>query len=290
MIVTLRSYVSYVSYVALDGGLDRQYSRSYFGPRRILGVVNPGQRAYRGGFMNFLRLKKSEISIDPPWRRGLFLAACLGIVVETVMSARADERGSTTGDAAPISFDIAAQPLETALDAYGFASSVQVLYTTSLTAGRRSAKIRGILTPEVALRVLLAGTGLSARYTTDDSYTLVPQQEALGAGTSAPDMSRYGAFLGVAQAGVLDALCRNQETRPGSYRVTIKFWLNAAGAIAKTTLLDSTGDATRDDAIINALSHASISKVPPADLPQPITMVIVARTPDVTGDCTTAAP
>src|SRR5262249_40095830 len=123
-------------------------------------------------------LQKSEISFDPRMR-GFLLGACLGIAAGTMMPAWAGEGGTMPRQPAPILFDILAQPLETALDAYGAASGVQVLYRTSLTAGRRSARVRGILMPEAALNALLAGTGLTARYTTDDSFTLVPQPAAL---------------------------------------------------------------------------------------------------------------
>jgi TonB family protein len=224
---------------------------------------------------------------------GFLLGACLGIAVAAMMPAWADANGTPTSQTAPISFDIGAQPLEAALDAYGAASGVQVLYRTSLTAGRHSARVHGVFMPEAALKVLLAGTGLTVRYTTNDSFTLVPQpvdrSPAMAATYRPPDMMRYGDFLGAAQAGVLDVLCRNPETRPGRYRITIKFWVDPAGAVLKTALLASTGDAAHDDAIVDALSHMRVGEAPPADMPQPITMVISARPPDVTGDCAAAA-
>jgi len=62
-----------------------------------------------------------------------------------------------------IDFDIAAQPLDKALDAFGNASGIQIFYETSVTAGHRSTAVKGTLAPMTALRTLLRETGLTAR-------------------------------------------------------------------------------------------------------------------------------
>lgn len=205
----------------------------------------------------------------------------------------AASRGQNTdapGQTAPILFDIEAQPLEAALDAFGSATGIQVLYETSLAAGRRSTKVEGRFTPDIALGTLLTGTGLTARYTTNDAYTIMralPAAHLAGNARrySPPDFARYGHYLGMAQAGILDVLCRSPETRPGGYHATLKFWIGSSGAIQKTALLDSTGDHGRDSAILGALGDTTIYEPPPAHMPQPVTMVIAPRQPDDTGDC-----
>ena len=63
-----------------------------------------------------------------------------------------------------IAFDIPAQPLDAALTAYFRTTGVQLLYDSALTNGRRSGAVRGNFTPREALRLLLRGTGLIARY------------------------------------------------------------------------------------------------------------------------------
>lgn len=195
--------------------------------------------------------------------------------------------------AASFNFDVASQPLEAALDAFSSISNVQVLYETSLTAGRRSAKVQGDLTPAAALTAMLAGTGLRAWRTTQDSYSLVPQQDAasLGsneAGRAPPEITKFDHFLGVVQAGLLDKLCRSAATRPGPYQIALKFTVGSSGAVLRTSLLDSTGDAERDGRIVAAVEQMTVREVPPPELPQPITMVIAPRSPDVTGDCSSA--
>ena len=122
---------------------------------------------------------ESELSIlfHPRRLRSLFYAICLAGFVMTGTLASAAEQADGTGKATAIAFDVASQPLEAALDAFSSSSNVQVLYETSLTSGRRSAKVQGMFTPEAALNAMLAGTGLTAWPTTQDSYSLVAQQD-----------------------------------------------------------------------------------------------------------------
>src|SRR3546814_1706657 len=60
---------------------------------------------------------------------------------------------------------IPAQPLTQALAEFARVSGVDIFYEAGLASGHRSAAIDGRYTPATALRALLAGTGLSARFT-----------------------------------------------------------------------------------------------------------------------------
>jgi TonB family protein len=194
------------------------------------------------------------------------------------------------GKTPSFAFDVAPQSLEAALDVFSSTSNVQVLYETSLTSGRRSAKVHGVFTPEGALSAMLAGTGLTAWHTTEDSFSLVPQQDATSLGDrdpgrAPPEITRYGHFLGVVQASLLDTLCRSAATRPGQYKIAVKFTVGSSGGVLQTSLLSSTGDRERDAQIVAAVERVAIGEAPPPQLPQPITMVIAPRSPDETGDC-----
>ncbi len=202
----------------------------------------------------------------------------------------AAEQTNWAEKATSISFDVPSQSLEKALDAFSSVSNVQVLYETSLTSGRRSARIQGLLTPEAALNSLLAGTGLTAWRTTNDSYSLLPQR-----GTAFDDVdrrpqevTRYGHFLGVLQAEFLGVLCQRPETRPGRYKVALKFSIGPSGGVQQVSLLDSTGDSARDAEIVAAVERVTVGEAAPPELAQPITTIIAPRSPDVTGDCTSA--
>jgi iron complex outermembrane recepter protein len=67
-------------------------------------------------------------------------------------------------ESAERSFDIPAQSLAGAIAAFGRQSGLQVSIAASDARGRRSQPVRGSHAPETALRLMLAGTGLSHRF------------------------------------------------------------------------------------------------------------------------------
>lgn len=66
---------------------------------------------------------------------------------------------------AQVAFDIAAQPLGAAIDAFIAATGWQVGYAAEVTRDRKSSGVTGRLSPTVALERLLAGTGVTFRLT-----------------------------------------------------------------------------------------------------------------------------
>lgn len=197
----------------------------------------------------------------------------------------AAEPADVTGQAEPLSFEIAAQPLPSALDAYGAATGLQILYDSRLAVGRRSGGVKGRLAPAAALKILLDGTGLTALYAGADAFAVVPVSP--GAPTDAGRGAvGYGHYFGILQAGIADAFCRHPATIPGRYRIALKFWIGPAGEILRPELLGSTNDPGRDSAIAETLRHITIDQPPPVGMPQPVTMIIAPRPPEKTGDCT----
>lgn len=61
-------------------------------------------------------------------------------------------------------YDIAEQPLAAALADYATVSGVDIIYPQSLARGRRTRGLRGSFTAAIALKRLLEGTGLIARF------------------------------------------------------------------------------------------------------------------------------
>jgi hypothetical protein len=182
-----------------------------------------------------------------------------------------------------IRFDIPSQPLETALDVYGAASRLQVLYETALTAGKRSTEVSGVFTREAALRRLLSGTGLAFGYTDERAFTLVP-----AAPPKVRRVADFNSFLGSVQADLMAALCSQSVTRPGKFRLAMQFWIGGSGGIEHPSLLDSTGVAARDAAITDVLVGMRFRNNAPADMPQPITIVLRAGPPAGTDECSSA--
>jgi hypothetical protein len=199
------------------------------------------------------------------------------------VSAMAQEQAASAPWGREIVFDIPSQGLATALTAYAAASGTQVLYETSLTAGRNSAAVSGRFTPEAALQALLADTGLVGRRTDVDAVTILPEARTREAG--APSVTPDAPFLGALQAGILSALCGAAETRPGQYRMALQLWITADGVIRRVSLLASTGDARRDAALAKRLPGVSIGSHPPPGMNQPVTLAIVPRSPLQRPEC-----
>lgn len=207
---------------------------------------------------------------------GLLFAGCLGFFLIADGPAAAAGQGDKAGQAGLVSFDIPAQPLNAALTAYGAATGLQMLYNSALADGRRSEGVTGTLTPDAALRALLAGSGLVGHRTDIDAITIAPASPQRAAGAT-PAVVPDARFLGALQAGILEALCRRGETRPGSYRLALQLWISPDGAIRRAVLLGSTGSAGRDAALAGALQDLAIGMAPPAGMPQPVTMTIVPK-------------
>jgi hypothetical protein len=196
-----------------------------------------------------------------------------------------------TTDAAPqapdreIPFDIPAQPLDAALEAYIQATGLQVLYKSALVTSRNSSPVKGQFTPQNAIEKLLAGTNLTVRYTADGAFTISPVEAMRDRTPFAQSVIDYDAFLGRAQQRIIASLCRNTTTRPGSYRAVLQFSIGPAGLIDGAALLGSTGDETRDHLVPDVLRGLTIGQAPPPDMPQPITMLIVPRRPGFQDEC-----
>jgi hypothetical protein len=207
------------------------------------------------------------------------LTFCLGALVGVAAAARAEAQG---GVAAPASFDIAAQPLAAALDAYSAATGMQVIYDGALASGRRSTAVEGAMAPDRALRLLLEGTGLVVVYSASRVFTVLPKPAAPT--PRAVMIDDYMPYLAAVQSSVAAAFCGHPLTAPGDYRIKLRFWIAPTGKVLQSQLVGSTNDDRRDQAIIRLLDGLTIDRPPPA-MPQPVVMAIFPRSPAETGDC-----
>ena len=183
-------------------------------------------------------------------------------------------------------FDIPAQPLAAALDAYSAATGLVAVYNGRLAEGRISNAVRGTFAPEQALHLLLRDSGLVAQYTSAGAFVVVVAPDDPGlmrtpaaiarAALSAQDAveRRYSALL---QQSVNEALCGRPLTRPGDYRAALSLWVGADGAVTRVRLLSSTGDVQRDAQIIDGATAVAVGEPPPARMAQPFTMVLLPR-------------
>ena len=77
------------------------------------------------------------------------------------------------------SYEISAQDLGAALNAFGIRAGLQLTYTNDLVAGLKNSPLDGVYTVESALSRLLAGTGLTWRYLNDRAIILERQIAAV---------------------------------------------------------------------------------------------------------------
>jgi outer membrane receptor for ferric coprogen and ferric-rhodotorulic acid len=106
---------------------------------------------------------------------GSGVAAGYGLISLCVASAVAAMALPAPAQAqARVSFDIAAQPLSSALGAFGKQSKLQVLFDEADLAGRQAQAVQGLFTPRQALEQLLAGSGLAIATERSGGFTLKP--------------------------------------------------------------------------------------------------------------------
>jgi hypothetical protein len=171
-------------------------------------------------------------------------------------------------------FDIPAQPLVDALVAFADKTGTTALIDRELAKGLLSSPVKGRLSRPDALRILLAGTGLSVIYASANAFTV-------GLSTSEPSISAarprsgrradYGVYFSQVQNTLEHALCRS--INPEKYRTAFQLWIGESGRIQAVHFLGSTGDELRDAAITAVVTNASVAP-PPQALPQPLTIVL----------------
>ncbi|MFZ0836074.1 MAG: TonB C-terminal domain-containing protein, partial [Xanthobacteraceae bacterium] len=137
-------------------------------------------------------------------------------------------------------------------------------------AGHHSQSIKGVFDPTAALHLLLEGSGLTGKFIGPNTITITQTAEI---GPALLSAKAALAYYGVIQAAVTAALCQSTNTRPGSYRVAIQYWIGPAGGVSRVRLIGSSGDGARDDAIIRAIQMV-VLQPELSQLPQPVTLAI----------------
>ncbi|MEM9683594.1 MAG: TonB-dependent receptor plug domain-containing protein, partial [Pseudomonadota bacterium] len=98
---------------------------------------------------------------------GIAFAALMGFALPTASAQDAKDRASGLSPVAQAQsrdFDIPAQPLTSALTAFGDQAGLQVTADTAIVSGRTAPAVSGRMTQEEALRRLMAGSGIAWRY------------------------------------------------------------------------------------------------------------------------------
>ncbi|WP_020482037.1 TonB-dependent siderophore receptor [Methylomonas sp. MK1] len=110
--------------------------------------------------------------IQPGALRKLAIAIALALPAVRPLPAYAAETGQTDNPSATQTFNIPAQALTNALNAFIAVSDWQVGFPAEIAQNTRSSAVIGHFTPQQALQKLLQGTGLSYHLTRTNSVTL----------------------------------------------------------------------------------------------------------------------
>lgn len=195
------------------------------------------------------------------------------------------------------SYNIPSQPLNRALAHYARVSGIDVAYESDLATGRISNPVLGAHTPQTALRVLLLGTGLSARFTGSRSAIIFLKHEkaASSVGVAADPLLRLDAaqvraplligkdgsllFRHYAQT-VRDAiraiLSREPDYQHRKFSAQVSVLIDSQGRVAAVSILRGSGDQKLDNKLNELLIGHRLSSPPPADMAQPLRFEVSA--------------
>lgn len=182
----------------------------------------------------------------------------------------------------------AGQPLADALRQFGKRHGYDVIVAEELVEGRQTAPVVKARTAYEALMQMLDGSGLVPRFTRPDAIILEPAVRQAPADLSLEEIdvlaSAFQAnndeyrWYGEKLLGAsLALLRRSSELGTRSYEFTLYVWLSADGRI---TGLDGFGADSNGEALAIArrlLDGMTVGLPPPANMPQPVGLRIVAQ-------------
>lgn len=183
-----------------------------------------------------------------------------------------DDRAASAGS---IRFDLPAQALRQALNAYSHATGVTIMVDDALVQGMQSTPVQGEFLAGPALQRLLRGTGLQAHYANAGALTLVRRKSPVD--DSALAQGGQTAYAVDLQRAVRGRLCANKGLQPGAYRAVVQLWMDREGTVRDVRLVRTTGDAPRDaprDARLQAALRGVRTAAVPSGIPQPLTILL----------------
>jgi hypothetical protein len=234
--------------------------------------------------------------------RVLALAICLTLQCAIPMQdARAEDRGQAgSASTRPMHYELPAQSLADALDAFGRMTRILIIAHTPMLADRTSGPVNGVYPAQDALQLLLAGTGLQASFSGEDEVVIeltppvmqrslsdTPKPLAINASAIDGVMvgGDYRAYVAMIQTRLTEALCRTPLARPGDYRLMAQLRIDDMGAVVQSKIGESTGMPQRDAAIAQAISTLVFDSPPPPGFPEPVTILLRPPGSGVDTDC-----
>jgi protein TonB len=79
-------------------------------------------------------------------------------------------------------------------------------------------------------------------------------------------------YAGLVQGEILEQLSDDEQLRKGSYKVRFQIWIKGDGSVERVRVINSSGDSKRDREIEDRAQRVRLSRPPPAEVPQPLTI------------------
>lgn len=227
-------------------------------------------------------------------RRGLPRAAALALLSAPLTVSPSSVLAQDSEQNAEQHYDIPAQPISAALAAFANQTHVNIAFRPQVTGSIRSHAIRGRYTPQMALTLLLAGTGLGTVFTgprsaivyaldapppperpiDENGFPLITLDTAEVRatriiGTRPPAMSSLD-YAHRAQARIRAILAANLEYERSPYRARIGITIDKSGRIADVLVTRSEAKVEHDAQVRAMLLGLNMEDAPPDTMVQPI--------------------
>lgn len=179
-------------------------------------------------------MKKVRLAGTSRFKRGaalLMTTALSAMMCTPVMAADAATGPELAQTHATQDFDIPPQPLTSALTAFAQRTGLRLAYGAQLTEGVASPGVRGAMSAEDALKRLLSGTGLTARFS--DARTITLEKLAADGAMTLDPVNVEGGIPG--QTGGVQALQKDGLAKDG-YRSEL---ISSLGPLGQTAIRDT---------------------------------------------------
>jgi hypothetical protein len=221
----------------------------------------------------------------PVWARCVGVRLCQVLLaglgfVGSPATAQGPDKGAQAEAAGKVTaYDIPSQSLAAALDKFSATSGIELFYESSLVVGQRSSPVHGEYFADTALREILKGTGFSGISFDRGTITIVGsagQASPLKLAAIKARVMRFLPYLATVQDSLRVAFCSRADTRTDTTDIIARLWIGPTGAIQRAELVSSTGSGERDRSYSNVLRNLAVGS-PPADMPQPVTLIVLPR-------------
>jgi hypothetical protein len=215
-----------------------------------------------------------------PWRGrlvGRLYFAALAALMATCLSPATPARAQTERG---VLFDIPAGPLDVSLATLSRDAGIQLLSDSAIVAGQAGNAVKGRMTVGEALTRILAGSRLRARFTEGGAIVIAPAAtadmtlDALHVQVAplrlqGPD-PRLAAYVALVQRDIIASVRADPRLPAGAYRISLRIWLDPAGRIVRSDVIQGSGEPSQDAAFCAAVQKITVSQAPPDDLPEPL--------------------